>query len=898
MSRKSVLCGYTCQNHFVVVMLPLVLTVFCTIQSNNVAESQAIMNQLAALFRSRPAWPTNFPSGTTTNPNGVGDSNQNETPSFSDALNNQIIKNPGLEDFSHFNDLLTGQSINQLHPNGDGGSKDNGGSKDTGEGQNNEMSFQQQLYPGAPILATSHPMPQLEMPNPSGNGKSILIAHPVLGPNPNEPPESPEHKFNGMMVNPLNLLNDNAGLYSATQRPKPSAVRFPKNFNLNRNNNNNKNDRLKNSFQNFAHKLFFPNSNHQNNNNHKNNFQNQKMIQVSGKPPPGGKIIAIPVPVPSTSSLWSNHQNFQGGRHQNTPQIIAVRHPFPPITSAPTQNPQGITSFLAKFSPSSMDLSSYAPVIQMSTTSADFAFPLVATNATTTQTTAFSTPVPATSFTFPDTTTLPPYQGPKYTDQISSGSGDNEQFTSTAVTESTTTHRPSNNIQDMIQNSGTQVIHGSPSSVVNSFRYPDPPTPPRLQNMNTRYELQNQDPPTTKSEWVPKLQKTTPATKSAAYYNSVHSKNGNNNTNGFFSPISSIPHISSSTSLRGSRSNTKWKYEDSSNSASVATSTSTLATGHGTNFKGHSDSDQIKNHKSAPTRDPSFKPSLQLHSFEDTTSGLKEFITINPHSSSNKKKSRDGKSLMFQSTAESSLIPYDIKESNKDSPVAMEMMESGFRPFNFYAFANGISSASVSSTTESSMMNRLRDEFTKDIVTANVWSSMGPTQKTGLGKGIRQNRQFFSAAPVNGYVNTKPFYAPAPGSSSITIGASYAGGYNSNIQQNNAPLKSSDWVGRFGQYQFPFTPTTTSKKFQPKKYTTSTASSSSSELYEDWLLPSTKRKKENKDHHKYATESKSNPSTSSFSISASSSSRRLKRPSECEKFDRFGFCPVSSHYPL
>lgn len=605
MRRKSIF-GFAPQrqNNLVAVLSSLVVFL-SLIQSNNVVQGQALINQLAALFRSRSPWPTTFPSGTTTGTGGESGGTLTEPGSFSDMITSQIGKDLRLEDFSHFNDLLTGQSINQLNL----GEQDlgvSGGNTNSNAGESGSDGFSSLQLP---ILATSHPLPQLEMQH--GNGKSVLIAHPVLGPNPNEPPEKVEHKFNGMvMTNPLSSqINKNAGLYNNNgnnhqqqdghnqQAPRPSAVRYPNN-----------NERLKNSFQNFAQKLFYPNKN--NNIANKQPHYQKVMIPMIGKPPVGGKIIAIPVPVPSNSPLLKNFHGGGGGGRRPTPQIIAVRQPFPPITSVPSQpyqqQEQHVTSFLGKFSPSPLDMStSYAQATNFSFTERESSG-----NGTTA---AFSPPTTlAMSSSVAATTPSPPiYQSHRYVgEQISSGSSHEYSSTTlvttpaptttitttTPITTTTTSRPPYKNIQDVILNSSQQQnsLHSSPSTLVGSFRYPDPPTPPKMLNMNTRYELkQSESEDTQKSQWIPQPSL---SQKKAAYFSAEKNVNNNNNANGFLlsssAPISLTP--------RGSRS--KWRHDDdNSNSASVPAFSK---------FNGHNSGDS------------GFKPSLQLHSFEDTTSGV------------------------------------------------------------------------------------------------------------------------------------------------------------------------------------------------------------------------------------------------------------------------------------
>jgi hypothetical protein len=1016
--------------HFLPVTL-LVLVQF--LPSPSLAQSQPLMNQLAALFRARPPWPTTFPSDPLNNPG----SNLINTDSVDGGMSNSI--NYSDNDFTHLNDLLTAQSLQQ-----DGGGSNSGSGSD---------AF---LGPDSFYISSSTP-PIIVKDSTGANPKGILIAHPVLG--PNQLSMNPDTKYNFQQHRPrgstrVKMLNsgNGGGLYASMGGPHQP---------------NNQQQMIVPSLQTLISEgLKSHLGQRQNHKMHKftGNHKYPQIFPLSGSPPPGSRVIAIPVPskIPfspnSNGMQFSNqNQNFQnqnqnyqnqnqmqqqqqqqasqfgplssffnqnqnnknqlnfhpntnnGMQHQPQQSLLQSFHQNQQLINQNLQNlqqnfpqsPQNVqqaqqshhqpnyvhqnqqqqqqtfqyqpymtttqppqftpsSPAAAAFSPSQVDLSSSSTSIttQHPTSPATNTTTTTSPSSTTTSTTTTGTTTRSTTTTSPSTTTSATTTSasnttpttilttttttpkPQQTYSASYDTKNNNAYqynqqtqpyftsgsggvTSYNTYPTTTTQAPwkhyskSNNIQDVIvkshshqhQHQNHPQLITSPSTLVGSFGYPDPPSPPNFQSLNTRYELpsQNTDAFSVGSKFpTPSYYPTKSPQQLYNSYTDLKKKKKKKDSRGYFEPsVSSVSPFASSTgrisnsiavssnfpdvSSSGNSNNAKWKYHlvDETNKpkaqAFTATSASVATSSYGNG--------------------ETFKPSPQLHSFEDSTSGLREYITVNPPS--RQAIERDGKSLQ---------IPNPISD---DLPT----MESGFRPFNHFAFVNGVPGASISTTTETSVLNLIRNEFIKEMKSGqiNQWSEPDPTGPTFTNR-IRQDRQFNGGTTYayNNYNSINNKAVPLSTSSSQQQGS--GGFYNTNAKN------------QYGNYnsivpQPPTTfssPTTSYSDSNTIRYTTSTSSplsdqwvgrltsssssggnigighightghratTSSSELYEDWLSPVERR---NRGESTIATTT----TTTSTTKKPIYFLGKTKNPLECEKFHRFGFCPVTYHYPL
>jgi len=564
-----------------------------------------------------------------------------------------------------------------------------------------------------------------------------------------------------------------------------------------------------------------------------------------------------------------------------------------------TPQPQ-FTPVNSLFNPSPLDFSS--PITSASTTTTtrspstspptNKTTTMTTTSASTTTTTTTSptttTTIASTTTTTPQTTTTPwpsyhhnnsPYTSSPYSSKFMTPSYP-EYNAFQPTTQPPWRHYTSNNIQEVIVKSNSQIaknqgsppgsFHSSPSTLIGTFRYPDPPSPPQLQSLNTYHELPTFQTYATKSPQQLYNSYTDLKKKkkdSRGYFEpsispvSPFAPTGNSNS---LSEASNTIQVSSGFGSTGSSRNSKWnKYNEGSHivKPNLFQTKSITVSSEGNTGKQTSD-------------DGSFRPSPQLHSFEDSTSGLKEYITVNPPSLSN----RDSKSLQI----------------SDDLPA----MESGFRPFNHFAFVNGVPGASISTTTETSVLNLIRNEFLKEMKSGQIrqWSEVDPTGSTPSKTKTRHERQYntgpsssysnngnYNSYTTNQYNNNPSTSANPPTYSSFPTTNSFSNSNTIRYTTSTANPLSDQWVGRMassssgggGHYSHS----------SPHR-TQSSTTTSSSELYEDWLAP------------KRESNPTFTPSTTTTKRPIYFTLGKTKNPLECEKFHRFGFCPVTSQYPL
>lgn len=268
---------------------------------------------------------------------------------------------------------------------------------------------------------------------------------------------------------------------------------------------------------------------------------------------------------------------------------------------------------------------------------------------------------------------------------------------------------------------------------------------------------------------------------------------------------------------------------------------------------------KVKTHLSAGKR-KDFRPSPQIHSFEEPTTGIKSYITIMPPVTRGSDESGSDNAEIItgvrrDSRGKKSLFEgYSGGSDSKHPPY-----EQGFKPVPHYTtYPGGSVMPAATTTTESMYFDLVREAVSKAPNAA--WSE---PDLTAFGEDHRARGENFvttmdgltvsaSSSPFSNKNRNEEEYGYTTITSDPSTDAFVKAGW-----------KIKDHAGRSGDDN-------------GKRRQLSTTSSSSSERVEDWRFPDT---------------------TDGRDTSKIYFGNGKFGPPNCDKFHRFGFCPMNSGYP-